>query len=86
MREQVEKQSEIIEKLSRAQELLMMQYKIMEVGLNKELASIHQTQKEIAKMQGNNGEDEEEEELDEEDGENDNEGKEEPEADDKADK
>ena len=64
LREQVEKQAEIIEKLSRAQELLMMQYKIMELGLNKELASIHQTQKQIAKMQGkasDDGEDDEEE-------------------------
>jgi hypothetical protein len=39
----------------------MMQYKIMELGLNKELASIHQTQMEIAKMQGNIGDDDEEE-------------------------
>jgi len=41
MREQVEQQSEVIEKLSKAQELLMLQYKIMEVGLNKELLAIH---------------------------------------------
>ncbi len=40
LRDQVEQQGEVIEKLSRAQELLMMQYKIMELGLNKELASI----------------------------------------------
>ena len=66
LREQVEKQSEIIEKLSRAQELLMMQYKIMELGLNKELASIHNTQKQIAKMQGKGSDDEEEEEENEE--------------------
>jgi hypothetical protein len=65
----VEKQSEIIEKLSRTQELLMMQYKIMELGLNKELASIHNTQKQIAKMQGKGSEEEEdgeEEEAEEE--------------------
>jgi hypothetical protein len=62
----VEKQSEIIEKLSRTQELLMMQYKIMELGLNKELASIHNTQKQIAKMQGKGSDDEEEEEEEEE--------------------
>jgi hypothetical protein len=62
----VEKQSEIIEKLSRTQELLMMQYKIMELGLNKELASIHNTQKQIAKMQGKGSDDEEEEEEAEE--------------------
>jgi len=70
----VEKQSEIIEKLSRTQELLMMQYKIMELGLNKELASIHNTQKQIAKMQGKGSDDEEEEEEEEE-------AEEEPEAD-----
>ena len=40
MRELVEQQSEV-EKLSKAQELLMLQYKIMEVGLNKELLAIH---------------------------------------------
>ena len=74
MREQVEKQTEIIEKLSRAQELLMMQYKIMELGLNKELASIHQTQMEIAKMQGNIGDDDEEEEGDNNDNEEPEEG------------
>ena len=44
----------------------MMQYKIMEVGLNKELASIHNTQKQIAKMQGKGSDDEEEEEEAEE--------------------
>ena len=66
LREQVEKQSEIIEKLSRAQELLMMQYKVMELGLNKELASIHNTQKQIAKMQGKGSDDEDEEEEEEE--------------------
>jgi len=44
----------------------MMQYKIMELGLNKELASIHNTQKQIAKMQGKGSDDEEEEEEEEE--------------------
>ena len=44
----------------------MMQYKIMELGLNKELASIHNTQKQIAKMQGKGSHDEEEEEEEEE--------------------
>ena len=45
----------------------MMQYKIMELGLNKELASIHNTQKQIAKMQGKGSDDEEEgEEAEEE--------------------
>ena len=43
----------------------MMQYKIMELGLNKELASIHNTQKQIAKMQGKGSDDEEEEEEEE---------------------
>ena len=43
LRAQTEQQSLVIEKLSKAQELLMMQYKIMELGLNKELASIQQT-------------------------------------------
>ena len=40
----------------------MMQYKVMELGLNKELASIHNTQKQIAKMQGKGSDDEDEEE------------------------
>ena len=52
LREQVEQQSQVIEKLSKAQELLMLQYKIMELGLNKELLSIQNTQKEIKRMQG----------------------------------
>ena len=42
----------VIEKLSKAQELLMLQYKIMEMGLNKELLSIQKTQMEIKEMQG----------------------------------
>jgi hypothetical protein len=37
IRETVEQQEVVIEKLSKAQELLMLQYKIMEMGLNKEL-------------------------------------------------
>ncbi len=86
MREQVEKQSEVIEKLSRAQELLMMQYKVMELGLNKELAQIKITQKEISKMQGKSGEDEDEEDEEEvEDDNNDKEDQDEPEESDKPD-
>ena len=52
IRETVEQQEVVIEKLSKAQELLMLQYKIMEMGLNKELLSIQKTQMEIKEMQG----------------------------------
>ena len=65
LREQVEQQSQVIEKLSKAQELLMLQYKIMELGLNKELLSIQNTQKEIKRMQGEAAGGEEEEGEDE---------------------
>jgi hypothetical protein len=40
----------VIKKLSKAQEMLMMQYKIMELGLNKELEAIAKTQEEIEAM------------------------------------
>ena len=50
MREQTEQQSQVIEKLSKAQEMLMMQYKVLEIGLNQELASIQKTQLEIDAM------------------------------------
>ena len=50
IRETVEQQEVVIEKLSKAQELLMLQYKIMEMGLNKELLSIQKTQMEIKEM------------------------------------
>ena len=52
LREQAEKQGLVIEKLSKAQELLMMQYKVMELGLNKELEAIEQTQSEIDTLKG----------------------------------
>jgi hypothetical protein len=44
IRETVEQQEVVIEKLIKAQELLMLQYKIMEIRLNKELLSIQKTQ------------------------------------------
>lgn len=72
IRDTVEQQEEIIEKLSKAQELLMLQYKVMEMGLNKELLSIKKTQQEIKHMQGivagaaEDQEDQEEEEEEEE--------------------
>lgn len=47
LREQTEQQSQVIQKLSKAQELLMMQYKVLEIGLNKELESIMVTQQQI---------------------------------------
>ncbi len=50
IRETVEQQEVVIEKLSKAQELLMLQYKIMEMGLNKELLQIQKTQMEIKEM------------------------------------
>lgn len=50
LREQVDKQSLVITKLSKAQELLMLQYKAMETGLNQELAAITETQKELDQM------------------------------------
>ena len=43
IKEETSKQQEIIEKLSETQELLMLQYKILELGLNKELAQIEHT-------------------------------------------
>lgn len=43
LREQAEKQSEIIDKLSQTQELLMLQYKILELGVNKEIVNIQKT-------------------------------------------
>ena len=52
LRDNVEVQEQVIEKLSKAQELLMLQYKVMEMGLNKELLSIQKTQDEIKAMQG----------------------------------
>lgn len=52
IRETVEQQEAVIEKLSKAQELLMLQFKIMEMGLNKELLAIQKTQIEIKHMQG----------------------------------
>lgn len=50
MREQCDQQGLVIQKLSKAQELLMMQYKVMELGLNKELLSIQETQVQIEAM------------------------------------
>lgn len=50
LREQTEQQSQVIEKLSKAQELLMMQYKVLELGLNKELQAIQITQLQIEAM------------------------------------
>lgn len=50
LREQTEQQSQVIEKLSKAQELLMMQYKVLELGLNKELQAIQITQMQIEAM------------------------------------
>lgn len=52
LREQVEQQGLVIEKLSKAQELLMGQYKQMEGGLNRELEEIKRTQAQIEEMQG----------------------------------
>ena len=67
LRDNVDVQEQVIEKLSKAQEMLMLQYKVMEMGLNKELLSIQKTQDEIKAMQGEIGkEDEEEEEADQE--------------------
>jgi hypothetical protein len=50
LREQTEQQSQVIEKLSKAQEMLMMQYKVLELGLNKELQAIQITQLQIEAM------------------------------------
>lgn len=47
---QNEQQSEVIDKLSQAQELLMLQYKILEMGMDKELANIAEQQKELEAM------------------------------------
>ncbi len=43
LREQNQQQTEIIDKLSETQELLMLQYKILELNLNKELLEIAKT-------------------------------------------
>jgi hypothetical protein len=43
LREEADMQGEAIERLSKGQELLMMQYKLMELGLNKELLAIQKT-------------------------------------------
>ena len=40
MKEQSVKQQEVIDKLSEAQELLMLQYKILEMGLSTEIGNI----------------------------------------------
>lgn len=50
LREQCDAQAVVIKKLSQAQEMLMMQYKVMEVGLNQELEAIQKTQEEIENM------------------------------------
>ena len=40
LKEQSEKQQEVIDKLSQAQELLMLQYKVLEMGLSAEIGNI----------------------------------------------
>ena len=47
LRDQNDKQGEIIEKLSETQELMMLQYKILELSLNKELLQIAKSQEEL---------------------------------------
>ena len=50
LKEQTEKQQEIIDKLSEAQEMLMLQYKVLEMGLSSEINHIQQTQEALGKI------------------------------------
>ena len=45
--QQNDQQQQIIERLGQAQELLMLQYKMLELGMDKELAKIAQTQQDL---------------------------------------
>ncbi|CDW78163.1 UNKNOWN [Stylonychia lemnae] len=61
--QQNEQQQEIIEKLGQAQDLLMLQYKMLELGMDNELKNIQLAQEEIEALKGGaaDGEDQDEE-------------------------
>ena len=50
LKEQTTKQQEVIDKLSEAQELLMLQYKVLEMGLSSEISHIQDAQTELEKI------------------------------------
>ncbi|TNV75533.1 hypothetical protein FGO68_gene5389 [Halteria grandinella] len=58
LKEQTSKQQEVIDKLGEAQELLMLQYKVMEMGLNSEIGHIQDAQSELEKIKKEYDEDE----------------------------
>ena len=67
--EQNAQQQQIIEKLGQAQELLMLQYKMLELGMDKELLKIAQTQQELNALKAEGAkDDDDDDEDDEEDG------------------
>ena len=50
LKEQSGKQQEVIDKLSEAQELLMLQYKVLSMGLSSEISHIEEAQTELEKI------------------------------------
>eukprot|EP00347_Sterkiella_histriomuscorum_P007564 403348432 len=65
LHQQNEQQQQIIERLGQAQELLMLQYKMLELGMDKELAKIAQTQEDLKGLK-QDGDDDQDEESDHE--------------------
>ncbi len=57
LKEQMTKQQEVIDKLSEAQELLMLQYKVLELGVSSEIGNIVKAQKELESLKAEFNED-----------------------------
>ena len=61
LREQITKQQEVIDKLSEAQELLLLQYKVLEIGVSSEIGNIQKAQLELEALKADFKDDVEEE-------------------------
>ena len=61
LKEQTEKQQEVIDKLSEAQEMLLLQYKVMEMGLAQEIGNVAKAQEELEKIKNEHYQSDEEE-------------------------